>query len=137
MVQSRVSRSSAAIRTFESSEAPATLRSVKVRPATSMANASPRVEIAAGQVLADRLDPGLCLLTVVARGVDAAADVVLVVDMGGALPLQAGDLVLEAGLLHQPAVAGGDRLGHGELVGLAADVLDARGRCGRRTGRRR
>lgn len=37
--------------------------------------------------------------------------------MAGAQPVETGDLGLQPGLLHQPFVARGNRLGHGELVG--------------------
>ena len=37
---------------------------------------------------------------------------------------QAGDLAFQPGLLHQPVVAGGDRLRHGELVRLGAEVFE-------------
>jgi len=106
MVHARGSRSNKAIRSLDSSEAPAIFRSVTVR--------SP-----------DRDDPILRPLPIVPRGMDAPADVVLVVDMSGALAFQSGDLVLQSCLLHQAAITGGDRLGHGELVGLAADILNA------------
>ena len=56
---------------------------------------------------------------------DLPPDRVLVVDMRGALALQPGDLALQPRLSHQPAVARCDRLGHGELVGLAAGILEA------------
>ena len=56
---------------------------------------------------------------------DLPPDGVLVVDMRRALALQPGDLALQPRLPHQPAVTRCDRLGHGELVGLAAGILDA------------
>src|SRR5665213_4167702 len=50
---------------------------------------------------------------------------VLVVYMRRALALQPGDLAFEPRLLHQPAVTGRDGLGHGELIGLAAHILQS------------
>ena len=49
----------------------------------------------------------------------------LVVDVRRALPHEPGDLVFQPSLQHQAAVTGCDGLGHGELVDLAADILDA------------
>ena len=65
------------------------------------------------------------MLLIVAGIVDTPPDVVLVVDVGGTLPHKAGNLVFQTGLQHQAAVPGRDGLGHGELVDLAADILDA------------
>ncbi len=42
----------------------------------------------------------------------------LVIDMGGVQPVEAGDLGLQPRLLHQALIARCDSLGHGELVGL-------------------
>ena len=51
--------------------------------------------------------------------------VVLVVNVRRALPHEPGDLVFQPCLQHQAAVTGRDGLGHGKLVDLAADILDA------------
>jgi N12 class adenine-specific DNA methylase len=48
-----------------------------------------------------------------------------IVDVGRPLPLEAGDFGFQARFLDQPAIAGGDGFGHGELIGLAVEVLDA------------
>ncbi len=49
----------------------------------------------------------------------------LIVHLRGALASQPGDLALQPGLAHQAAVAGRDRLGHGELVGLPTFLFQA------------
>ncbi len=56
---------------------------------------------------------------------DLTTDRVLVAHMRGALASQPSDLALQSGLAHQPAVAGRDRLGHGELVGLATFLFQS------------
>ena len=66
---------------------------------------------------------------------DLPPDGVLVIHMRRALALQPGDLALQPRLPHQPAVARCDRLGHRELVGLAAGILQAAD--GAMTGQRR
>ena len=38
---------------------------------------------------------------------------------------EAGNLVFQTGLQHQATVTGGNGLSHGELVDLAADILNA------------
>jgi hypothetical protein len=54
-----------------------------------------------------------------------AANGMLVIDVGGAEPFETSNLGLP-GLLHQARVAGGDRLGHRELVRLTlAEVFEA------------
>ena len=108
--------------------------SLRQRPALDLH----RELIAAGrhasrQVGGDRADPRLGMGLLAARLMDLPADGVLVVDVRGALALQARDLALQPRLLHQPSVTRGDRLGHGELVGLAAGILDAADACGRPT----
>ena len=55
---------------------------------------------------------------------DPAPDIELVVEMCGALPLEACDLGFQSGFLHQARVPGCDRLGQRELVGGLADVVD-------------
>ena len=55
---------------------------------------------------------------------DLAPDSELVVKMAVAQALEPGDLRGDAGLAHEPLVAGGDRLGESELVGQRSGVLD-------------
>ena len=55
---------------------------------------------------------------------DLASDGELVVEMAVAQALEPGDFGGDAGLAHEPFVAGGDGFGEGELVGLRACVLD-------------
>ena len=62
---------------------------------------------------------------VIPRVTDLAPYGVLVIDMRRALALQPGDLALQPRFPHQPAVTRRNRLGHGELIGLAAGILDA------------
>ena len=56
---------------------------------------------------------------------DLAPDGMPIIVVRRALALQPGDLALQPRLPHQPAVARCDRLGHGELVGLAAGILNS------------
>ena len=124
-VQVRAVRSRAARRIFVSSEAPAALRCVIVRPSISMANCVAAGRLPPGEVGGDRLDPRFGMRLVVPCVADLPPDGVLVVDMRRALALQPGDLALQPGLAHQAAVTRRDRLGHGELIGLAAGILEA------------
>ena len=64
------------------------------------------------------------LVRLAAEAVDLAADRDLLVEMIVPLALEAGDLGLEARLLDQALVAGCDRLGETELIGLRSDVFD-------------
>ena len=73
----------------------------------------------------DRPDPRLGMRLIVRGIADLPPDRVLVVDMRRALALQPRDLALQPGLAHQAAVARRDRLGHGELIGLTAFILQA------------
>ena len=77
-----------------------------------------------GEVLCDRLDPVGRLLESFFAEVDLASDGELVVEMAVAQALEPGDFGGDAGLAHEPLVAGGDGFGEGELVGLRAYVLD-------------
>ena len=71
-----------------------------------------------------RLDPVGRLLESFFAEVDLAPDGELVVEMAVAQALEASDFGGDAGLAHEPLVAGGDGFGEGELVGLRACVLD-------------
>src|SRR5271157_792329 len=72
----------------------------------------------------DLSDAALRLVRVVAQAVDLAADRDLLVEMIVPLALEAGDLGLEARFLHEALVAGCDRLGETELIGLRSDIFD-------------
>ena len=72
----------------------------------------------------DLSDADARLVRVAAEAVDLAADRDLLVEMIVPLALEAGDLGLEARLLDQALVAGCDRLGETELIGLRSDVFD-------------
>ena len=92
-------------------------------PSTVISNASPRVGFACDVGL-DLSDADARLVRVAAEAVDLAADRDLLVEMIVPLALEAGDLGLEARLLDQALVAGCDRLGETELIGLRSDVFD-------------
>ena len=77
-----------------------------------------------GEVLRDRVDPAGRVLEPFFARADPAPDGELVVEMAVAQPLEAGDFRGDAGLAHEPFVAGRDRLGEGELVRLRSRVLD-------------
>ena len=77
-----------------------------------------------GEVLRDRLDPAGRVFEPLFAEADLASDGELVVEMAVAQALEAGDLRGDAGLAHEPFVAGRDRFGEGELVRLRARVLD-------------
>ena len=77
-----------------------------------------------GEVLCDRLDPVGRVFEPFFAEADLAPDGELVVEMAVAQALEPSDFGGDAGLAHEPFVAGGDGFGEGELVGLRACVLD-------------
>src|SRR5208337_4161889 len=81
-------------------------------------------QLALRDVGLDLSDADARLVRVAAEAVDLAADRDLLVEMIVSLALEAGDLGLEARLLDQALVAGCDRLGETELIGLRSDVFD-------------
>src|SRR5208337_4456398 len=81
-------------------------------------------QLALRDVGLDLSDANARLFRVAAEAVDLAADCNLLVEMIVPLALEAGDLGLEARLLDQALVAGCDRLGETELIGLRSDVFD-------------
>ena len=81
-------------------------------------------QLALGDVGLDLSDAASRFVRVAAEAVDLAADRDLLVEMIVPLALEAGDLGLEARLLDQALVAGCDRLGETELIGLRSDVFD-------------
>lgn len=81
-------------------------------------------------ILADIRDAAGRDLDLALRIAHLPADRILVVVVGGAQPLQPGDIGLQSRLLHQPLVAGGDGLRHGELIGLPfTEILKPADRC--------
>ena len=103
---------------------PAALRSVNRCSPTVIVKASPRVGILrARSCVIACASAGRVFELLFARA-DPAPDGELVVEMAVPQPLEAGDFGGDAGLAHEPFVAGGDRLGEGELVRLRSRVLD-------------
>ena len=70
-------------------------------------------------VLTDLTDTARRQLDLTFGIADLPANGVLIVDMGGAQAVEAGDLGFQPCLLHQTLIARGDGLGHGELVRLS------------------
>ena len=111
-----------AMRMRESSDPPAGLRSPNAQSPTVMVKASPRVDVrifGSSSIWAIRV----VATWMVSSAARMCRDPKLVVLVSGAQAPQPRHLGLQPGLLHQPGVAGGERLGHGELVGLLRDVL--------------
>src|SRR6202042_686900 len=76
------------------------------------------------KVSRDRLDPPFGTRLVVTRVADFTPNGMLIIDIRRALALQPGDFALQSRLSHQPTVTRCDCFGHGELIGLAAGILD-------------
>src|ERR1700738_3168622 len=79
-----------------------------------------------GDILGNIADAARRELDLVLGIANLPPDRMLIVDMRRVQAFEARDLGLEPRLLHEPWVAGSDRLGHGELVCLAfPQVLEA------------
>ena len=112
------------MRTKAISASPAALRSVNRLLADRHCEGVAAGRNSSGEVLRDRLDPAGRVFEPLFAKADLAPDGELVVEMAVAQALEPGDFRGDAGLAHEPFVAGGDRFGEGELVGLRSGVLD-------------